>query len=112
MTNSIKTGNLLDGLSETLSEEQFSTLVEGGGYRLVRIVSTGQSSPPGFWYDQEEAEWVVVLRGRARLLIEGDAAAHDLSAGDHVLIPAHVRHRVDWTDPDQPTVWLALYFDA
>lgn len=112
MTNSIETGNLFDGLPETLSEEQFSTLVAGGGCRLVRIVSTGQASPVGFWYDQDEAEWVVVLRGRARLLIEGDAAPHDLRAGDHVMIPAHVRHRVEWTDPDQPTVWLALHVDA
>ena len=112
MTAPIECGNLYADLPEKLSEEDLSTLVEGGRCRLARIVSTGQASPPGFWYDQDEAEWVVVLRGRARLLIEGEAAARNLDAGDYVLIPAHARHRVEWTDPDQPTVWLALHVDV
>lgn len=112
MTTSIKTGNLFDALPENLSDEHFSTLIEGGCCRLVRIVSTGQASPPGFWYDQDEAEWVVVLRGKARMLIDGEEAPRTLEAGDHLMIPAHVRHRVEWTDPDHPTVWLALHVDA
>lgn len=85
-------------------------LVRTPQVRIERIVSHGQSSPDGFWYDQTEAEWVVVLSGAARLLLEGESAPLHLSAGDHLLIPAHTRHRVEWTTPDEPTVWLAVFF--
>jgi cupin 2 domain-containing protein len=105
-------GNLFAGLPDKLAEEAFSTLLEAAGLRLVRIVSTGQASPSGTWYDQAEAEWVVLLRGNAGLLIEGEAAPRRLGPGDWLLIPAHLRHRVEWTDPDQPNVWLALHHQA
>jgi len=78
--------------------------------RLERIVSTGHATPPGEWYDQDRDEWVVVLRGRARVRIEGEAEDRRLSVGDHLLLRAHVRHRVEWTDPTAPTVWLALHY--
>ncbi len=106
-------GNLYDGLPEApTAEEAMSTLLATANFRLMRIVSTGQVTPDGEWYDQHDAEWVMVVTGCARLLIEGEAAARILSAGDYVLIPAHVRHRVQWTDPNRPTVWLALHFVA
>lgn len=106
----IASGSLLDGLPATpLADERFDELLRRGGLRLVRIVSTGQATPAEAWYDQDEDEWVVVVRGRARLMIEGETAARDLGEGDWVLLPAHCRHRVDWTDPGQPTVWLALH---
>ena len=111
MSVELLAGNLFDDLPDCLAEEQFASMAEGGSCRLVRIVSTGQASPPGFWYDQDEAEWVVVLRGRARLLIDGEDDPRELGPGDHVKIPARLRHRVEWTDPDQPTVWLALHFE-
>ncbi len=82
-----------------------------GGARVERIVSRGQASPPGFWYDQDEDEWVIVLRGRARLELEGGAVL-ELAAGDWVDLPAHCRHRVDWTDPEVETVWLAFFWPA
>jgi len=69
----------------------------------------GQGSPPGFWYDQPWAEWVLVLAGSAGLRFEGEAGVRVLSAGDYVLIPAHLKHRVEWTDQDQATVWLAIH---
>ena len=78
--------------------------------RIERIVSTGQASPPGFWYDQDWAEWVLVLSGAAGLEFEGEAAPRRLGPGDCVLIPAHARHRVAWTDAHQPTVWLAVHY--
>jgi cupin 2 domain-containing protein len=78
--------------------------------RLERIVSTGQATPPGQWYDRETNEWVAVLHGRAGLRFEGEDAIVVMGAGDHVLIPAHRRHRVEWTDPDEPTIWLALHY--
>ncbi|MDJ0950605.1 MAG: cupin domain-containing protein [Alphaproteobacteria bacterium] len=108
----IAIGNLLAGLPARAAHELFETLMERPGFKLERIVSTGQASPPGFWYDQDRAEWVLVLQGRAGLRIAGEPAPRDLRPGDHVLIPAHVRHRVEYTDPDRPTVWLAFHFDG
>jgi cupin 2 domain-containing protein len=69
------------------------------GARVLRIVSHAHASPPGFWYDQPEAEWVVVVAGSAGLLVEGESAVRGLGPGDYVLIPPHVRHRVEWTAP-------------
>jgi cupin 2 domain-containing protein len=77
---------------------------------LERIVSAGQASPPGHWYDQDTSEWVLLLRGRAGLLFEGEDAEIVMQPGDYLLIPAHQRHRVEWTDPEEKTVWLALHY--
>ena len=106
------THNLFADLPSACNGEVVQTLLGGAGVRLERIVSYGQASPDGFWYDQAEDEWVVVLSGRARLAIENEREERCLQPGDAVLIPAHCRHRVTWTDPAQPTVWLALFFDA
>ena len=92
--------------------EVTETFLTGDGLRFERIVSYGQASPDGFWYDQTEAEWVMVLSGCARLTIAGEPLDHELGPGDAVFIPARCRHRVAWTDPHQPTVWLALFIDA
>ena len=86
-------------------------LLETPRVRIERIVSTGQASPPGFWYDQDRAEWVLVVSGAAGLLFEGEAEPLSLGPGDWVHIPAHRRHRVLWTDPANPTVWLAVHHD-
>lgn len=87
-------------------------LLEARGVRLERIVSEGQASPEGFWYDQSQAEWVMVISGAARLAIEGEESEREFGPGDAVYLPAHCRHRVTWTDPARPTVWLALFIDA
>ena len=87
-------------------------LVDDGGLRIERIVSTGQASPPGFWYDQDEHEWVLLLAGGAGLLFEGEASPRRLEPGDQVLIPAHVKHRVEWTADDEHTIWLAVFYSA
>jgi cupin 2 domain-containing protein len=79
--------------------------------RIERIVSTGQASPPGFWYDQPWTEWVLLLAGAAGLLFEDEPTPRPLKAGDYLLIPAGQRHRVEWTDATQPTVWLAVHYD-
>jgi cupin 2 domain-containing protein len=78
---------------------------------MERIVSYGHASPAGFWYDQHEAEWVLVMSGRARLAIEGEAQERELDPGDSLFLPAHCRHRVTWTQPGEPTVWLAIFLD-
>lgn len=104
--------SLLSGLPAAARGEVVDLLLEARGVRLERIVSEGQASPKGFWYDQKQAEWVMVLAGAARLAIEGEETERELGPGDAVYLPAHCRHRVTWTDPDQPTVWLALFIDA
>ena len=93
------------------TDEAVDTLLKGNGFRLERIVSHGQASPAGFWYGQDEAEWVLLVAGRARLAIEGETEDRELRPGDSMFLPAHCRHRVAWTDPAQPTVWLALFAD-
>jgi cupin 2 domain-containing protein len=106
----VATNNLFAGLPDALAEELTNVLVLSSQVRIERIVSCGQRSPDGFWYDQHEAEWVVLLRGAARLLLEGETDLRHLVAGDHLLIPARLRHRIEWTTPDEPTVWLAVFF--
>ena len=106
----VKSGNIFGGVRPGLSGEETAVLAGHPGAVVERIVSTGQASPPGFWYDQDWTEWVVVLAGEAGLRIEGEAAPRTLRVGDHVELPAHVRHRVEWTLADPPTVWLAVHW--
>jgi len=102
--------NIFTGIPAALPEELSHELASGRRFRLERIVSRGHASPEGFWYDQEEDEWVLLIDGEARLDFD-DGRSVSLAAGDYLLIPAHCRHRVAWTDPEQDTVWLALFFD-
>lgn len=101
--------NLLTDLPPALPEELLEELFRGRSFRVERIVSHGHASPHGFWYEQAEHEWVLVLSGAARLRLEGEEPV-ELMAGGCVNIPAHQRHRVEWTDPQRPTVWLAIYY--
>lgn len=100
--------NLFADIPASLPEELVQTLLNQPNVRIERIVSQGHASSAGFWYDQEQAEFVVLLKGAARLQFEDGAI--DLRAGDFIDIPAHRRHRVDWTDPGQPTIWLAVHY--
>ena len=102
--------NFLKNLPVDLSQEEIQEILSAPGIRIERIVSRGQVSPPGFWYDQRESEWVMVLQGVARIRFETDNVIVDLAKGDSLHIPAHVMHRVDWTDPEQDTVWLAIFY--
>jgi cupin 2 domain-containing protein len=101
--------NLLSDLPAQLPAELVETIVNSSSVRIERIVSTGHRSPEGFWYDQDSHEWVLLVQGSARLRFESGELI-EMTAGSHVHIPAHQRHRVDWTDPQQPTVWLAVHF--
>jgi len=103
--------NLLNELPNVRDAEHSHVIVAADGLRLERIVSFGQASPEGFWYDQDDAEGVIVLSGKARLAMAGETQQRELGPGDAIFIPAHCRHRVAWTTPDQPTVWLALFID-
>ena len=77
-------------------------------YMRFTGVSHGHKSPEGFWFDQDQNEWVLLIAGAARLQFEDETV--EMKAGSFVNIPAHRRHRVDWTDPDQPTIWLAIHY--
>lgn len=102
--------NLLRDLPHARAGEIVERLAGSGPVRIERIVSHGEASPAGFWYDQNQAEFVVVLAGAARLAFE-DGEELALGAGDFVDIAPHRRHRVAWTDPGQPTVWLAVFYE-
>ncbi len=102
--------SLFAGIPAALPEELFQRLFAGDGFRVARIVSRGHASPPGFWYDQDEHEWVLLLQGAARLVFEGAHQPVTLAAGDALDIPSHRRHRVAWTDPKQDTIWLAIFY--
>jgi cupin 2 domain-containing protein len=105
----IQFGNLLAGVTENLPAEQIFTLASSPGAKIERIVSTGQASPPGFWYDQDATEWVFLIAGSSGLLVEGELCPRVLGPGDFMEIPSHARHRVEWTDAGKPTIWLAVH---
>jgi cupin 2 domain-containing protein len=106
----LKAGSLMSNLpARPLAGEAVESLCEGPGIRIERIVSTGQATPDGEWYDQDSDEWVLVVKGAARLRIEGEAQDRELGEGDFVCLPAHCRHRVAWTQPEPPTIWLAIH---
>lgn len=103
--------NLFANLPAGSPEELVELLAGSSNVRIERIVSSGHASPAGFWYDQVQHEWVVVLTGRAKLLLDGDEESLEMRPGDFVNIPAHRKHRVEWTTPDEPTVWLAVFYE-
>lgn len=108
-------GNLFADLPDAASAarvpEYFQQLAGSGegGVRIERIISNGHASPEGFWYDQDQHEWVMVVQGEAVLALEGRPDVH-LGPGDYLNIPAHTRHRVVSTAASQPTVWLAVFY--
>lgn len=112
MTGEGGTGNLFADLPESAGAEQFVELLSRTGVRVERIVSRGHASPPGFWYDQPQGEWVVVIAGEARLRFADEPEPRALGPGDFCDIAPHRRHRVEWTDPDRATVWLAVHYTA
>ncbi len=104
--------NIFANLQAKSESEVIETLVNGNSCHIERIVSTGQITPGNKWYDQERDEWVLLLSGAARLQFETQPIYKmELTAGDFVIIPAHCRHRVSWTHPEEPTVWLAVHFE-
>lgn len=106
----MKIDNLFQNVPDA-AEEIFELLQESEHVKIERIISSGQATPGGKVYDQPRHEWVVLLKGKARLHFEEGDRMVELTPGDHVFIPAHSRHRVEWTDPESKTVWLAVHFD-
>lgn len=106
MSPASKSGNLFDAIEAPVDGEEFRVLLETGAARIERIVSHSHSSPPGFWYDQDEDEWVMIARGTAALEFEAGEIV-EMAEGDYLLIPRHVRHRVARTSEN--TIWLAVH---
>jgi cupin 2 domain-containing protein len=106
---SADTGNLFANVPAGAEGERFDGLLTLPGLKIERIVSTGQSSPLGFWYDQGWTEWVLLLSGAAVVEFEGEAVPRELVPGSYLRIPPNCRHRVAWTSLDEPTVWLAVH---
>jgi len=100
--------NFFADLPRHLPDELFTTLLEAVNVRIERIVSHGHASPKGFWFDQDQHEWVILLKGAA--LLEFEDGIVEMNPGDFVNIPAHKKHRVEWTTPDEPTIWLAAHY--
>jgi cupin 2 domain-containing protein len=104
----INVGSLFSNIPEKRPEELTETLFGSASIRIERIVSYGDGSPEGFWYDQDQPEWVCVLKGFAKLRFEEGTL--EMKPGDFVNVPAHKKHRVEWTTPDEPTIWLAVHY--
>ena len=103
-------GSLFEDIPTELPDEKLETICATDRVKIERIISKGHCSPEGFWYDQEQNEFVLVMQGSAGLRIEGETDIVCLEAGDFVNIGAHVRHRVEWTDSSRETIWLAVYY--
>jgi cupin 2 domain-containing protein len=105
-------GNIFTNLPDSLPAEVFQSLQQGKDFKLERIISQGHSTPAQQWYDQDQAEWVILLSGAAGLRFDGDDTVQTLRPGDFVNIPAHQRHRLEWTAPNEITIWLALHYST
>jgi cupin 2 domain-containing protein len=106
---SAQPGNFFESLPDNLEQELVERLLASKHMRIERIISTGQQTPHGDWYDQDNHEWVMLLQGAATLEFE-NADVINLKPGDYVNVPAHCKHRVVWTDPDSISIWLAIHY--
>lgn len=105
------THSIFTDIPKQLPEELSQILLKTPTIRIERILSQGQASPEGFWYNQEQAEWVMLLQGQARLSF-ADSGSIEINPGDYLFLPAFCKHRVDWTTPDQVSIWLAVHIES
>jgi len=110
MTGTKMIKNIFSYLPVNLPDEMNEVLIENRNVRIERIVSRGHKSPPDFWYDQECDEFVLLIRGKAKLRFEGEQGIISMKAGDYCIIPAHRRHRIEMTSPEEDTIWLAVHY--
>ena len=101
--------NIFKDIPGQLKDELFQTLLQRDNFRIERVVSKGHITPVGQWYDQAWDEWLILLQGQAVLCYQKNNAKITLNTGDYLLIPAHTKHRVDWTLPDDNSIWLAIH---
>ncbi len=103
-------GNLFESIPDDIDQEMFTELLAGQTVSVKRIVSKGHTSPESGWYDQEDNEWVIVLKGEGKIAFEDDSITH-LVPGRYINIPAHTRHKVVWTSRRSETIWLAIHYN-
>jgi cupin 2 domain-containing protein len=97
-------------MQKQASEEILETIIQTHKFKIERIISRGQATTEGEWYDQDKNEWVLVLKGNAGLLFESNNETVVMKTGDYINIPAHQKHRVEWTEPEEETIWLAIHY--
>jgi cupin 2 domain-containing protein len=106
----MKKKNIAADIPENIPVEIFEVIISSDKIRIERIITKGQSSPENFWYDQDENEFVIVTKGKAKLKFEDEDGSVELNEGDYINIPSHKKHRVEWTDPENETIWLAVFY--
>ena len=106
-----KLGNIFSNIPKHTPQEIFEEIITAENIKIERIISKGHTTPDDKWYDQDKNEWVILLKGSAGLLFEGEDNPITLHPGDYILIPAHMKHRVEWTDQNEEIIWLAVYYD-
>ena len=102
--------NIFENIPAEIPDEIIEELISSDKIRIERIISKGQTSPDNFWYDQEENEFVIVLKGKAKLKFIDKVELIELNEGDYINILSHKKHRVEWTDPERETIWLAVFY--
>lgn len=110
MPTSLTPANIFNHIPDGLTDERVEVIAGAENIRIERIISRGQASPPWFWYDQEMNEVVILLKGHAGLAFDGENDFIEMKPGDYIHIPAHVKHRVEWTDAKHQNVWLAIHY--
>jgi len=107
-----KLGNIFSNIPKHTPQEIFEEIITAENIKIERIISKGHATPDDKWYDQDKNEWVLLLKGSAGVLFESSQNPITLHPGDYILIPAHMKHRVEWTDQNEETIWLAIYYDS
>ena len=102
--------NIFSDIQKQAPDEVLETILQTGQFKIERIISHGHATTEGEWYDQDRNEWVLVLKGNTGLLFEGNDKTVIMKTGDYINIPAHQKHRVEWTDPEEETVWLTIHY--
>jgi cupin 2 domain-containing protein len=102
-------GNLFAQIPDDFSVEKFNTIFEDNDLKIERIISNGHATAKNQWLVEDRDEWVVLIQGAAKLVFQERSQAIDLKPGDYIFIKAYTKHRVDWTDTKQKTLWLAVH---
>lgn len=100
--------NIFENIIINKDKEQFFDLLKNDDIKIEKIVSNGQSSAINFWYAQEKSEFVLILKGDA--ILEFETKCVELKEGDYINIKAFTKHRVKYTNKDEPTIWLAVFY--
>jgi len=105
-----KTNNIYSHIPNSKRKEVFQALLHNKNVKIERIISCGQATKKDKWLKTRHVEWVILLKGAAKLKFRKNNRLFNLKSGDYILIPANTPHRVEWTHPRTKTIWLAVHF--